>query len=763
MKLSNILCASLISVCTSSFLQAEDTSSDITQDVIGYQESAYGQLKGIVATKSSTGSKMDIDITEIPQSVSVITNDMMNTIGAQSIQNVTSYVSSVIQPYGENGDQRTNYGKLRGIGYLYKSTFLDGMKLLHAGHLIPKIDPYALERVEVLKGPASVLYGASAPGGLINMQSKTPTIEPLKEIGISYASNNNKTVFADISDAINEKTLFRLTGKYKEGDNELQDSTNKSYFFNPSLTYYIDDNSSIDIIASVAKDQIKGLGMSFSGSKSILNYQNSIADKAATIKSYLNSLGIGFFTATDSLYINNLKNAANPVNALNLPSDLLIGLKDKEIFEKSHQSISTVYKNNINDDLKFRSNIRFMKMDGKYYYSQPSADGLKPLLATMTPDLTKFPLEYFEIDSKLKSFTTDNNLQYTAKTENAEFTSLIGLDFQYSDYDRKTTNATQYTYDLTKKQATSNPNAANTYFNNFKQESFQTGLYAQSQIKTYNNFIISSSLRYDKLRQKKTDHLTDTQSSQRDDNLSGRLGLSYLFDNGITPYVSYSTSFQSNIGSGFDGKTFDPSIGEQVEAGIKYKPNNLDALFTLSIFSLKEKDIVQNDPEHTGSKIQQGDAEVKGLEFNILASPTENLNTVFSFSKMTGKEVNMANHAYEGRDLADIPDFSIRLWTDYTFPKTPIGDFKIGAGVKYTGKSKALSADQFNLPSRPQKLYDVDDYTVVDALIATKYNNWDISLNIYNVFDKEVKVNNNSVQSAQTAGRSFMFTTKYKF
>ncbi|WP_375722778.1 TonB-dependent siderophore receptor [Arcobacter sp. KX21116] len=759
MKLSKLVCASLITVCTLDIALAEDTSSDITQDVIGYQESAYGQLKGIVATKSSTGSKMDIDITEIPQSVSVITNDMMSTIGAQSIQNATSYVSAVTQPYGENGDHRTNYGKLRGIGYLYKSTFLDGMKLLHAGHLIPNIDPYALERVEVLKGPASVLYGASGPGGLINMQSKTPTIEPLKEIGISYASNNNKSVFADISDAINEKTLFRLTGKYKEGDNELQDSTNKSYFFNPSLTYYINDNSSIDVIASVAKDQIKGLGMSFSGSKSILNYQNSIADKASTIRAYLNSLGMSLTTAYDD----NIRSSAATVNALNLPSDLLIGLKDKEIFEKKHKSISTVYKNNINDDLKFRSNIRFMKMDGKYNYSTPSATGLNPLLQNSSPDLTQFPLAYIEIASKMKTFATDNNLQYTAKTKNAEYTSLVGLDFQYTDYDRKTTKQTEYSYDLVNRRPTSIPSASNTYTDNFNQKSFQTGLYAQSQVKTYNNFIISSSLRYDKLRQKKTDHLTDTQSSQSDNNISGRFGLSYLFDNGITPYVSYSTSFQSNIGSGFDGKTFDPSIGEQVEAGIKYKPNNLDALFTISVFSLKEKDIVQSDPRHTGYSIQQGDAEVKGLEFNILASPTENLNTVFSFSKMTGKEVNMANHAYEGRDLADIPNYSVRLWTDYTFPKTPIGDFKIGAGVKYIGKSKALSVDQFNLPSRPQKLYDVDDYTIVDALIATKYDNWDISLNIYNLFDKEARLNNNSIQSAQTAGRSFMLTTKYKF
>lgn len=231
------------------------------------------------------------------------------------------------------------------------------------------------------------------------------------------------------------------------------------------MTYYIDDDSSIDVIASVAKDQIKGLGMSFSGAKSILNYHNSIADKAATIRAYLNSLSMSLTPAYDD----NIRNSAATVNALNLPDDLLIGLKDKEIFEKNHKSISTVYKNNINDDLKFRSNIRVMKMDGKYNYSTPSATGLFPLLQSSSPDLTQFPLEYSEINSKLKTFATDNNLQYTAKTENAEYTSLIGIDFQYSDYDRTTTKPTQYTYDLTTRQPTSIPSASNAYTEDFNQ------------------------------------------------------------------------------------------------------------------------------------------------------------------------------------------------------------------------------------------------------------------------------------------------------
>lgn len=761
--LKKLICASMISICTVNLVFAEEKTSDLTQDVIAFGESAYGEHKGFVATKSSTGSKMDIDITEIPQSVSVITNDMMTTRNVQSIQNVTAYTAAITQPYGENGDSRTNYGKIRGLSYLYKSSFLDGLKLLHAGQVIPDYDPYALERVEVLKGPASVLYGAAGPGGLLNLQSKKPTDTGKKEIGFSYGTHSQRSIFTDINHTVNEDLKVRFTGKYKKGDKELEGSTNMSYFINPALTYNIDDDTTLDVNASFAKTQTKGLGMTFSGSKSHLNYHNSIAGNAAGIKTYLNSLSPLFTPATDALWIANVQNSADAVNALNLPSDLLIGLQDKEIFEKDHKALGATFTKQLSNDLKLRNSFRVMKQDGTYDFTQPSASGLNTQLGTLNPDLTKIYLDFYQNDYSLKSFVMDNNLEHTLQTKDIHNTSLFGLDFQYSDYTRKGIKPTQYQFDLVTRKPIIG--ALETDVNNDTHDKiFQTGLYASNSLKIHDKYVISTSLRYDKLKNKTTNNLTNTSSTQDDDNISGRLGFSYLMDNGFAPYATYSSSFSTNIGTDATGKQFDPSVGTQYEVGLKYKPSNLNALFTIAAFYIEEEDLVVTDPNNRGEKIQQGDAEVKGIEFDIVAQPNENTNITFSIAKMTGKEKNMADSRYEGRALGDLPNLTASVWADYTFRNTQAGDVKLGAGIKYIGDSQALSADHFDLVNgTPQKLYDVDGYTIVDALVSTQYKDWNIALNVNNLFDQQRKLQNNPVQSSETAGRTFTLTAKYTF
>ena len=173
-------------------------------DVLGNEESAYGKVDGYVASKSSTGSKMDMDISEIPQSVSVITKDFMDVRNAQTIQNALAYSSAISQPSGENGDTRYNYARLRGGPNLYNSTFVDGMKLAHYSLAIPKTESYAFERVEILKGPSSVLYGASSPGGLLNLQTKRANNNEDKEIELLAGSNNTYNLAFDVNHPLNE-------------------------------------------------------------------------------------------------------------------------------------------------------------------------------------------------------------------------------------------------------------------------------------------------------------------------------------------------------------------------------------------------------------------------------------------------------------------------------------------------------------------------------------------------------------------------------
>lgn len=753
-QLNKLFFASMVSICTANVVLADTKSTDITHDVVGFEESAYGEHKGYVATKSSTGSKMDIDISEIPQSVKVITNDMMRDRAVDNIQNVTAYDASISQVYGENNEARTNYGRIRGIDHLYKSSFLDDLKLIYANHLIPKIDPYALERVEILKGPGSVLYGAAGPGGLLNLQSKKPNDSESKEFGASYASHSNKTIFSDINHKVNDKVLLRFTGKHKSGDNELQHSTNKSYFFDSSLRYLIDDETTLDLTASIAKDQIKGLGLGFNGGKSKPNYHNAAAQHANTIDN--------LFGGGAGVLENLLTSSAAQVNALNIPSDMFIGLKDDEIFEKEHKYISAALEKILNDKSKIKSSFRGMKMDGKTHYSVASFTQFRNNL-TNGIGLTQAPLEFTEVDSTMNSFAWDNNLEYKWDTQRTENTSLFGLDLQYMTHNRKIKDAVAYNFDLTNPNANINITKATTYKSDEDFKSVQGGLYATNSMKIDDKFVVSTSLRYDKIKDDITDNKTNSTKKYSEDNISGRIGFVYLMENGASPYITYSTSFQGNTGTDKNGAAFKPTTGKQLEVGVKYQPKDIEAMITLAAFALEQNDVVKTDPTNTAYKSQQGDNKVKGIEFNIVTTPTENTNLTFSIAKMKGTQENTAYSYLNGGDIGELPDLTASIWSDYTFKDTKAGDVKIGAGIKYIGQSTYFRQDYFDLPSQPIKGYNVPSYTLVDAMIATQYNNWNVALNANNIFDKKAALAVNSIQEGETSGRTFKLTASYKF
>lgn len=770
MKLSRIVCASLI--CTASIALAE-TKTDITHEVIGYKDSAYGEQKGYVATKSSTGSKMDIDIVEIPQSVSVITNDFMESIDAQTIQNVTAYNASVNQPYGENGDSRTDYGRIRGIGRIYTSSYLDGLRLLYGGNAIPKYDAYALERVEILKGPASVLYGSSGPGGLLNLQSKKPTGSSEKEVGISYGSDNTYSIFTDINTQINEKTSARVVGKYKEGDNSLEKSTMDEYFLNPSLTYEISDDSTLDVLMSVASTRIKGAGMRFNGKKTKFNLHNSFADNATNLGNAF-ALRLGNIALAPTL-TQNIINDANSVAALNLPSDLLIGLPNEEEISKKHQSIGTSFTKVVNNALTYKNNLRFMNQSGISNYSIP--DLLKiaqtdlPAIAGGTGSLKNLSLTFNQVENDVKSLAFDNNIEYKYVGDTIENTVLAGFDIQHTDYTSLQKNAVSYTFDLANPTASQNQtiNRNSGVSSHFTNKITQLGAYVANSMKINDSLILSTAVRKDKLKNAKTDHTNSgSQSSQDDNEVSTRFGLTYIFDNGLAPYVSYSTSFQANVGTDANGNTFKPSVGKQIEVGTKYKPKELDALFSLAAFKLEEKDILQDDPTNLNKSIQQGDAHVKGIEFEVKANVTDNTNLVFSFAKLDGEEKNTLAQ-YEGKELADIPEYKAAIWAQHRINDTAIGNVSLGAGVKYIGKQTSVDRDYAAIDkfaatgSLPRAYKKVDDYTIVDVQLATEYKDWNIALNVKNLFDKVQAVAPNALSNDELEGRTFNITTKYQF
>lgn len=777
---NKILYATFISICTANIVLAETKQSDIIYDVVESKESAYGELKGYVPSKSSTGSKMDVDITEIPQSVSVITKDMINSRLFDNISSVISYDASVNETYG-NEEPRANYSRVRGSTIsAYNSTFLDGLKLLLNRGLIPKIDPYGAEKVELLKGPASALYGASGVGGIINIQSKKAGITKNNEIGITAGNFNTRIGFFDINNEFSKNIKFRLTGKIKKANNGLETSKTKDYFLNPAFKYIIDDNTSIDVLTSISKLELDNTGLNYNGTKVKINYHKNFAKNATSAKNllnyyvtdpklfgsivnaygkaYANQIKQQVLNTPTNAYVYALNQSANNFDKVNYPYDSYIG--SGEDYEKSLRSISTVFNKNFNESAKFRSIMRFMKQNARSDYTSFSPSGL--LQTLLTTDFTVLPLDYVKIDEEGKSFAIDNNFEYKYLNDNIDNTTLIGLDFQYIKAKNKWNNPETYFFDI-KKPMLPKLKGIQTLQKDNEEAAKQLGVYVQNHLKIDNSYVITAALRYDKLKQKTDDFLTKKYTSQSDDNISGRVGFSYLFDNGLTPYISYATSFVPNIGiNSKTKKEFKPSIGTQIEAGLKYKPKNLNALFTFAAYSIKNKDVLTTN-SLTRQRVQESDEEIKGLEFNIVANPFENTNITLSLAKTDGKQKNKVNPYLDGKKLSNVADFNASLWADYTFKKTQVGDLNIGAGLRYAGKSTNFTRDYTRPPANPYIGLESDSYTMVDARIGTEYKNLNLALNVNNVFDKTPEIARTPISSTIRNGRTVKLTAKYKF
>ncbi|MFP3525475.1 TonB-dependent receptor plug domain-containing protein, partial [Pantoea sp. SIMBA_072] len=145
-------------------------------------ESAYGPVNGYVASRSATGTKTDTPILEIPQAINVVTADQVQAQGARNLTQALRYTPGLAT--GGFTDRNSIADEITSRGFAPTPLYLDGADLPYAGSLggAPQIDPYTLERIEVLKGPSSVLYGQNQPGGLINMVSKRPTREQRSQV-----------------------------------------------------------------------------------------------------------------------------------------------------------------------------------------------------------------------------------------------------------------------------------------------------------------------------------------------------------------------------------------------------------------------------------------------------------------------------------------------------------------------------------------------------------------------------------------------------
>ncbi|ROM69205.1 TonB-dependent receptor [Pseudomonas brassicacearum] len=608
----------------------------------GISETAWGPTEGYAATRTAAGTKTDTPIVELPRSVSVVTRQQMEDRSVLNLNDALRYTAGV-QSSGYGSDSRNDWLLVRGF---VPTQFLDGLPLPKGNYITPKIEPWNLERIAVLRGPASSVYGQTPPGGMLDMVSRRPQAESSHEVELQAGSYEHKQINFDSTGKVDDEgqLLYRVSGTVRDSNSQVDHIPDKRYNLAPSLTWNINDDTRLTFLSQYTRDDtgITGQFLPLQGTK--------LSSPAGKISHH--------------------KNLGDP---------------DWEFYDRTYYALGYNFEHRLNDTWQFRQNLRYTKSDlefqgisagGSFFPDGPdqsvSADGTVKRSASI-------------VDEDISQFAVDNNFQADFQTGALSHTLLLGLDHQRSNSNARwkwgsggvpTSNVNNPTYG----QDFSNVQYFTMY--DYNQKTNQTGLYVQDQI-ALDNWRLTLGGREDWIHTGTVFHnQNDATNTQRDKKFSGNAALSYVFDNGVTPYISFAQSFQAAAGSTVNSTdAFKPTEGEQYEAGIKYQPPGTKTLLTAAVFDLTQQN---NSVTENNITRQVGEVRVRGLELEASGDVTDNLKLIGSYT-YNDSEITKGTAAEKGKRMAQVPRNQATAWADYTWHNGPLDGFGVGAGVRYVG------------------------------------------------------------------------------
>ena len=672
------------------------------------QESAWGPAATIAARQSATATKTDTPIQKVPQSISVVTAEEMALHQPKSVKEALSYTPGVA--VGTRGASNTyDYLIIRGFAADGQSqnNYLNGLKMQGNFYNDAVIDPYMLERAEVMRGPVSVLYGKSNPGGLLNMVSKRPTTEPLKEVQFKMGTDSLFQTGFDFSDALDDDGVYsyRLTGLARSANAQQQGAEEQRYAIAPSFTWRPDDKTNFTFLSYFQNEPETG-------------YYGWLPKEGTVSK---------------------LPNGSR------LPTDFNEGA-DNNTYSRNEKMVGYSFDHEFNDIFTVRQNLRYAqnKVSQKSVYgygmcSDPlyTKDPANSPCASIPQSDWDHTLtrQYVDDNEKLQNFSVDTQLQSTFATGSLDHTLLTGVDYMRMRNDINSwfgwagsvAPSDIYNLDRSDFDFGSHPGPGAAYRVLNKQE--QTGLYAQDQMQ-WDKVLVTLGGRYDWAKQDSLNRVSGVLDSRDDRQFTWRGGVNYLFDNGVTPYFSYSESFEPNSQVGESGNIFAPSKGKQYEAGVKYVPSDRPIVLTGAVYQLTKTNNLMADPNGSIWSVEGGEIRSRGVEIEAKAALSASVNVVGSYTYTDAEYTTDTN--YKGNTPAQVPKHMASLWGDYTLYDGALSGLTLGTGVRYTSSSYGDPANSFKVGS----------YTLVDALV--RYDlarvgmaGSNVALHVNNLFDRE--------------------------
>ena len=644
------------------------------------------QVTAPIAKDSGTATKTNTSILETPQSISVVTDRQMRDRGIHGVEEAVWYVAGTRGgQYGE--DTRSDWMMIRGFS---PARYLDGLAMVDGAWTGgSRIEPFGLERIDILKGPASVNYGAMPPGGMVNFVSKRPTEETLREVEVQLGNYDLKQAAFDFGGKLNDSgtLLYRLTGLARNSDNIIDFVHDDRYYLAPAITWKPDEANTLTVLA---------------------RWQ-----KADTVEAG------GFLPLEGSLQPG--------ANGRRISRSFFGGEPGTSGYDKTLQSLGYEFSHDFGGGVSFHQNARYSEAEVDASNANLGLFGLQDDFSPGSdPGRTLVARYYYPRLDKSTSVGLDNNLQFRFATGRAEHTVLAGLDYRRlrDDY------ASAFAFGVPPIDAYDPVYGAvldvPAFTSHQLQVQSQIGAYVQDQIRI-DRWVVTVGGRQDWVGTDTEDRINGGSKHQSDDKATGRVGVNYLFDNGITPYIGYSTSFQPTVGTDFNGKAFSPTSGDQIEAGIKYQPPGGRLLATLAAYQITQENTLTVDPEHTLFSVQQGETRVRGVELEGRWNVGAGLS-VYGAYTYTDSEVTKTTAAGTlGKQIALQPRSQASLGADYTITTGALAGLGFGAGVRYTGSQYG---DIYNLWQTPS-------YTLWDASLRYDLDQWRFQLNAANLADKK--------------------------
>ncbi|WP_223445547.1 MULTISPECIES: TonB-dependent siderophore receptor [Pseudomonas] len=688
--------------------------------VIGVQdtESAWGPVQGYLAKRTAAGTKTDTALVEAPRSISVVTREQMDDRNAHTLDDAVRYLPGITSS-SFGSDTRADWLRVRGFE---PTQFLDGLPLPKGVYSNPKQETWNLDRLALLRGPASSVYGQTPPGGLLDMVSRRPSAEASSEIQLQYGSDNHRQInFASTGKIDDEgQFLYSLSGVLRDGGTPIDHIDDKRYNIAPSLTWNIGEDTKFTLLTQFTRDD------------------TGITSQFYPIQGTKIDMPFGD--------ISHHKNLGDP---------------NYDFYDRTYYALGYAFEHRLNDVWQFRQNLRYTKSELSFQAVTVNSYG--PSYGSIVDDQGNTGRGTTNVDEDIAQFAVDNNFQGDFVTGDVSHTLLIGLDHQ-----RNTTNylsifgtapginVNDPIYGLPIERP-----ARSTAFYDYEQKTQQTGLYIQDQM-ALGQWRLTLGGREDWVHTGTTFfNKGDATNTERDKNFSGNAAISYVFDSGFVPYLSYAESFQPTSNAvASPTESFKPTEGKQWELGIKYQPPGSNTLLTAAVYDLTQKNVsVTNNVGNVTVTSQTGEVKVKGLELEAVSDVTENLKVTAAYT-LAKSEVQEG--IYKGNRLQLMPNQQASVWGDYTWHNGVLDGFGIGAGARYTGNTYGDQANTW--------LGKADAYTVFDAVVHYDLGRVDNSLkgaslavNATNLFDKDYISTCDSYYCYYGDQRSVVASATYKW